>query len=160
MTWYFSITKTNSVMRFRKWLTFILKTTRNTQIQSVGEMQFLTLKESVYKVTAVSEVVYCSSTRDQQCRHISALVVRALLYRYLVRARTPLTVIWEVPGSNLGPDSDCPNRCFSGFPQFLQANTVTVTSIMPRPLPATWLTIIQLFGSVESELVKASLFKI
>jgi hypothetical protein len=28
---------------------------------------------------------------------------------------------WEVPGSNLGPDTGCP-EVFSGFPQSLQAD--------------------------------------
>jgi hypothetical protein len=56
----------------------------------------------------------------------------------VVRWLTLLLHIRDVPGSNISPETGCPDWAFPGFFfQFLQANAGIVPSVRPRPLLST-----------------------
>jgi hypothetical protein len=62
---------------------------------------------------------FLSTYRKIKCSEIKYVI---LLPNVVVECLTLLLRIWEVPGSNLGPETGCPDA-FYGFPQSLQENS-------------------------------------
>jgi hypothetical protein len=69
-----------------------------------------------YTIASIRSVVY---------------ILEANFYRMATdrhgRVVNTLLRVWELPGSNLGPETGYPDCFFRGFPQSLQANAVVVS---------------------------------
>jgi hypothetical protein len=86
------------------------------------------------------------------------------LTNVVVEWLTLLFRIREVPGWNLGPETDYP-EAFRRFPQSLQANAGKTTSFRPQPLPPTFFPInhsrtTPSFDAIQRVTEKASLNKL
>jgi hypothetical protein len=79
----------------------------------------------------------------------------------LKRLILPL-LIWEVPGSNLKPETSCPYRKFSGLTQSPRGSALIVCQIRPLPstsIPVRYLITTPEFDAIESKILRASLNK-